>query len=559
MMDSKENKLSSYIDSLNNERKPGEHSSELNTPEMEQLFHTVRAVRSLKEPVMPDSNFSKKLAANINEQISREKHLRKPRKKWFYGSAAAAAAIALIIILNTSGPFSRNNTVYAMEQAFKGVKAYHGVLQVVESNAEGKSVTQSKVEVWADKEGHYYAKGLEGAQKDLITVNDGKKKWQIQPEENEVDVFAAFPDPYSFTFDIGKEIEDVKNAVKTKVIGQDTAAGRAATVIEVTPQGGSSYKIWVDNESKMPLQKQSAMDYSLQYRVLYTNINFTESVPKELLAYNVPIGFKEVNTNTDEIVNTLDEAVKLAGFEPKVLQNIPASFTENSIAVVNSTKAVKISYTSQDNKKKVLVLEKKAAGQFKPSSMSTLGKINNNTAEIQCPIQDESGVLQGEEAYAGVTGISSVRWHQDGFEYAVVGNTSLEELTSFIKGLTNGEVELSLSNEQSADKPKVEVPVDLQAEQGDQKNADAGHSPWKLDPVFVSQVFVSLKISPEGIKGDYPVKYEDLMVVKNTGTEAVVEVAGSKTPISRVYLKKLIRKDATGIWTVVGYDPTGSK
>ena len=115
-----------------------------------------------------------------------------------------------------------------------------------------------------------------------------------------------------------------------------------------------------------------------------------------------------------------------------------------------------------------------------------------------------------------------------------------------------------MSNESSADKPEVEVPVDLQAEQGDQKNADAGHSPWKLDPVFVSQVFVSLKISPEGIKGDYPVKYEDIKILKNTGTEAVAEVAGSKTPIRRVYLKKLIRKDTTGIWTVVGYDPVKS-
>ena len=109
--------------------------------------------------------------------------------------------------------------------------------------------------------------------------------------------------------------------------------------------------------------------------------------------------------------------------------------------------------------------------------------------------------------------------------------------------------------EQSSVKPQVEVPVDLEAEEGDQKNADAGHSPWKLDPAFVAQVFVSLKISPEGIQGEYPIKYEELKIVQNTGKEAVIDVSGSNTPIKRVYLKRLVRQDNTGIWTVVGYDP----
>ena len=103
--------------------------------------------------------------------------------------------------------------------------------------------------------------------------------------------------------------------------------------------------------------------------------------------------------------------------------------------------------------------------------------------------------------------------------------------------------------------PKVEVPFDLKVEENSQKSVDEGHSPWRLDPVFVAQVFVSLKISPEGIKGDYPIKYEELKVLKENEKEAAVEVTVSKTPIKRVYLKRLIRQDDTGIWTVVGYDP----
>ncbi|MDP4146909.1 MAG: hypothetical protein Q8936_20955 [Bacillota bacterium] len=127
-------------------------------------------------------------------------------------------------------------------------------------------------------------------------------------------------------------------------------------------------------------------------------------------------------------------------------------------------------------------------------------------------------------------------------------------------GGINGSALMLPSEEAALHKPEIAVPVDLKAEEGDQRNADAGHSPWKLDPVYVSQVFVSLKISPQGISGEYPVKYEDLRLVKNTGTNAVVEVGGKlKTPVKRVYLKKLIRQDKTGIWTVVGYDSSSQK
>jgi hypothetical protein len=115
------------------------------------------------------------------------------------------------------------------------------------------------------------------------------------------------------------------------------------------------------------------------------------------------------------------------------------------------------------------------------------------------------------------------------------------------------------TNETVSEKKRIEVPYNLEVEKADQKNADSGSSPWKLDPVFVSQVFVSLKISPEGIQGDYPVKYEELKLVESNDKEAVVEVNGSKTTIGKVYLKRLVKQDNTGIWTVVAYEPINNK
>lgn len=107
--------------------------------------------------------------------------------------------------------------------------------------------------------------------------------------------------------------------------------------------------------------------------------------------------------------------------------------------------------------------------------------------------------------------------------------------------------------------PQVEVPVDLGIVKNDQESVDQGHSPWMLDPAYVAQVFVSQIISPEGIKGEYPIPYEDVEILYNSDENTIAKINGAVTPVRRVYMKRLIRRDKTGIWTVVGYDPVEKK
>ncbi|MED3662217.1 hypothetical protein P4476_10035 [Ureibacillus terrenus] len=102
--------------------------------------------------------------------------------------------------------------------------------------------------------------------------------------------------------------------------------------------------------------------------------------------------------------------------------------------------------------------------------------------------------------------------------------------------------------------PQVEVQYNLEEERNTQKSVDKGHSPWRLDPVATAQVFVSLKISPGGIEGEYPIESENLKLLHSDHEVAIVEVDDPDTNIHTVYLKRLIRQDETGIWTVVGYD-----
>lgn len=135
-------------------------------------------------------------------------------------------------------------------------------------------------------------------------------------------------------------------------------------------------------------------------------------------------------------------------------------------------------------------------------------------------------------------------------------NAGPEKLTLIGGSEDRGEIQF-INDMQQEFAPQIDVPVDLDTEGNTQKSVDEGHSPWRLDPKFTAQVFVSLKISPEGIAGNYPIKYENLSIVYQTGTDTIVEVTG-ETPIKRVYLRRLIRQDPTGIWTVVGYDPDTS-
>jgi len=554
-----EKKLSEYIDMLNSEKKPREHVNPSDSAELEKLFGTVRLVRSLKEPALPPADYPKKMAHNVasllQKKAAKGTKSKNPRFKWFTGIAAMAAIALIVVLLNFLLPSGNGSIVHAMEKALQKVEAYHGFLEFVEINAEGKETTQAKLEVWADMEGRYYTKRLEGVQEGVITVNNGQKKWQIHPDEKKVYVFPAFPDPYRFTLELSEEVEEVKNSMETKIIGEDVISGRETNIIEIIPQGGNPYHIWVDKETNLPLQRQSSMLNALQYKVTYTEIGFYDSIPEKLLSYKVPEGFDEFDTSPELLVNNLEEAVEIAGFTPKIPENIPEGFKQEKTTVATDAKVIKLYYTLQDEKTTAVILQGKANGEFKPVSTAVLGKIGDNVAEIQSPVGGNDGILSGSGLYAGVTDITSIRWQESEFEYAVVGNASLEELALFAQELTRNKLEMPSNEEKLTTRPQVEVPVNLEMEENEQKSVDGGHSPWKLDPIYVAQVFVSLQISPEGIQGEHPIKYAEFKVTENTGIDAIVEISGDETPIRRIYLKKLIRQDSTGIWTVVGYDP----
>ena len=532
-------KLSKYIDQLNKEKIPKEHKYSNHSEQFEGLMEVVKEVRSLREPVFPDEEFPKRLVASLQkENVSRNGSRSKMRriKIWLGATAVAAAATVFLLSWNVFPLNQEKNIVYAMEQAIEQIKAYHGVLEVVQRNELGETIIQARREVWSDREGNYFVREIEGFAEGLITVNNKERKWQIRPEDKTVYLYSAFPDSYRFTFELGEEIEDIKNALEVKEVGNEIISGRETTLLEVTPEGGETYHLWIDKETDLPLQRQSAMQNALQYKVSYMEIEFFDEIPASMLAYEVPKGYKEVNIDSEQAVSNLEEAKDMVGFSP-VLTKAPEGYQLSGIFVKMEKQAIKLHYRSMD--RNIILLQSKAEDKLIPASDAMLASIGGNTAEIR----------RSEGAY-------SIRWQEEGLEYNVLGDLPLEVLYKYVECITDKKVEFPEVSSEEDFQPQIRVDVDLIVEENDQKSVDAGHSPWRLDPAFVTQVFASLLLSPEGIEGDYPIAYEDIEIIKNNGIQAIVEIKNDKSIAKYVYLEKLIRKDESGIWTVVGYDPS---
>lgn len=539
-----ERKLSKYIDQLNKEKKPREHKRLKEMGELDELMDTVRRIKGMKEPVMPGRDYPQKLITGLKKEESntrKERNSNYMRRTMLTVTAAAAAITIFFAVTELSFPGKQVSIVQAMERAISEVKAYHGILEVLETNELGETMTQARREVWADQKGRYRVVELEGYSKGLITVNNQEKQWQLRPQEEKVYLFPAYPDPYRFTFELGSEVENVGDALSVKEIGEERISGRISLILEVTPDGGQPYRLWIDKETKLPLKRQSAMQNAIQISVTYSEIEFMEDLSEDLLVYRLPAGYEEVDTIPEQIVTSLEEASVMAGFVPKTPEDIPNKYYLHQIAVQTQSEAIKMIYKDTDTNSMVIVRQAKAIDTMVPDSQAILGRIGDHTSEILSNYQGQQGVV-------------SIRWQEMGMEYNIYGNLPAEELFKFAKGITEDELVIP-SDENFIGKPQIEVPVEFAVEENDQKSVDAGHSPWRLDPAFVAQVFVNLLISPEGIIGDYEIPYEDVDIIHNDGTDAVAEISNGKTIARKVYLKRLVRQDETGIWTVVGYDP----
>lgn len=103
--------------------------------------------------------------------------------------------------------------------------------------------------------------------------------------------------------------------------------------------------------------------------------------------------------------------------------------------------------------------------------------------------------------------------------------------------------------------PETVIPYDLEIEKVLQQTVDKeGKSHWRLNPIITAQFFVNSHILSEEIVENYPIQSENISLLYCDDSTAVLKIKDNNTHIDTVYLKRLIKQDSTGIWTIIGYD-----
>ncbi|MDD2234125.1 MAG: sigma-E factor regulatory protein RseB domain-containing protein [Desulfitobacteriaceae bacterium] len=512
-----ENRLSDYIDTLNAEHEPEERHGAADTPEMEKLLATVRLVRTLREPALPAHGYPERLAKTVADKISKNKHMEqkqgmkpgKRRRSWIWPSVAAVVAgVLLFAALSSWSDWFKDDMVYAMEKAVAQLTNYHGILEMRSQNEAGEEWSVRQAELWS--EGDKYAMRQDDG---TLTINNNEQKWQIRPQSKEVALLPLVPDLVKTGFDLRDEAQRAKQYPHT-VVGSEEIAGRQAAKLKISPPGGLEYYLWIDKETNLPVQLQTAMQNALQTTYTFSSFEPNTQLEPQIFAYQVPEGYKVVEKDPGQLVSTIEEAVAISRLTPLLLPKAPArifAFLDRIVLDYGDT----------------TIIETAAQGSFEPVAGSALGTAAGGPLEVW---QDH------------------LRWRQDGLEIQIEGVKRAEFARQIAADLT-----LPDSAQEIVNKAQVKVPVDLEIAKADQQQVDRGSSPWQLDPLQVSLTFVNLKVTPEGIQGEPKIPFSSFKLGANNGAQAVVEVADG--PIKQVYLERLIRQDETGIWSVVGYDP----
>ncbi len=528
----------------------------------------LRAVAILLQKLVPDKaagdypkeDFNRRLLSKVmsaasHEQVGHEQvRLRPRRKPNLRMLLGIAAAVVLVSALTFGQVLWKKDTVYAMSLAVGKITSYHGTLEKSYTTSAGDRQVIRSFEVWS-ADGKYLTKMDDGT----ITANNGEVKWQIRNEDQSesllresgqhilhvpgehiantnsliVALLPLAPDPDAALLDLRNLARQAMD-YPHKATGEDVVAGRKATCIEVSPPGGLPYWLWTDCETDLPLRLRTAMQNGIQTTYTYTEFEANAPMDDELFAFRVPEGAKVVELNPGQLVMTPGEAGEIAGFAPVIPSNQDWAAPMRFLAYPNEIRVLlnrpyagfhaepdgSLAYVG------VVIIEKPIEGPLNPAPYASLGMAGESRLEV---LADQ------------------LRWHQNGLELTVVGPDRVEAARALV-------ADLVLPSEMpDADfAPSVNVPVDLAIAERDQQQVDGGHSPWQVDPLSVALTFVNLKASPEGITGEFQVPEELFVVERNSGTRAVVAVAGGD--IARVYLERLVRQDHTGIWSVVGYD-----
>lgn len=317
--ENREDMLSNFIDTLNDERKPRyEEIYETQDDELIEMLQTVCAVKRLRE----DEEFK---LLDI-EDIKKREMKNMKRHNSFLKKMVATAAMAVILIgggfvyENTSNTKNAKNIAYAMIQKYDNIHSFKGVLE--EKIIDKNSVSSQKIDIQYIEPNKFYAvHHLEDGNTISKLYNGGDTLYEYD-RNNKLTMTSINESSLQFQLatyradrKVKEKIEQLKNA---KLIGEEMLAGRQTEVYELSykENGNLIHKVWIDKEVGIALKEYFEDQNGLK-------------ITSEFIEFKSNVDIELPNITKDDENNAVDERLtEDQKAREEKLENIKSSFKE---------------------------------------------------------------------------------------------------------------------------------------------------------------------------------------------------------------------------------------
>jgi outer membrane lipoprotein-sorting protein len=505
-----EDRLATQMDALRSERRPAEPLDE----DEAELLATARAVKWLRKPADPSLDFVRRMAEGAPRPAAGSgsggsgARSRSRLRRWLAIPTAAAVAAAVIIGSTFLPVRGRLSVVQAMEQTVAKIDSYHAV---VEHRFQGPDPTKVDIqteEIWYQGDQYAWNNGMREE-----TISNGEREWRVNHDQKYVQY--GFPlTPKLLPFQPENLLKSVLNQPYT-IEGAEQIAGRQASRVRFEVPNLKAYHMWIDNETKLPLQIEMQHWGGTVSTETYKTFQLNLTIDPAHFTYQAPDGY----TVSDEgrRVASIAEAAAAVGFQPAVPGEAPRLIVVQGDQVRMGFGDVEIDEGPQHQ-------TSAHTGPFALDQRTDYGW----TGAV--PVR----AVAGQHFW----------WHQNGVELEIHGSDRALDVARQIAP------DLSVPYEPYSnpylvsliDNPvKVDMDAALAAEIEHAENLST-HGDRTL-PVPVAMRFVG---------GMAAVSESAFHEAGNNGAEAIVAI--SEGPVSKVYLRRVARQDERGLWWVIGYD-----
>ncbi|KOA18566.1 hypothetical protein CLHOM_34680 [Clostridium homopropionicum DSM 5847] len=261
LQEEREDILSSYIDALNNDKKPNYEDifKFEEDEELIQMLETVCVVKRLKEDYEEEFNIMR--PEKIKAQTRNNK--KSKNRRAFFSKLLATAAMAVILLSgglayqNSTNSKEAKNIAYATIKQYNSIHNFKGTL--VENLYNKDSKTTQKIQIQYLEPNQFYAihETENGTLKKLYkggdTLYEFDQKGKLTMHTVTEDTLKFELSTYRADKKIKERVENVKNA---KLLGEEKVAGRNAQVYEFYYEDKDiKHKMWIDKELGISLKE----------------------------------------------------------------------------------------------------------------------------------------------------------------------------------------------------------------------------------------------------------------------------------------------------------------